>query len=55
MRVFALSDIHVDYPENMLWVLQLSDTEYRQDILILAGDVTDDLELLRQVFDSLRR
>ena len=54
MRFFALSDIHVDYPENMQWVRELDPKEYSEDILILAGDVTDDLELLSTVFSSLR-
>jgi len=53
MRVFAVSDIHVDYEENLLWILNLSNEEYRDDILILAGDVTDKMALLKQVFDAL--
>lgn len=39
-RVFALSDIHVDYEVNAQWVRNLSSVDYRDDILILAGDVT---------------
>jgi predicted phosphodiesterase len=54
MRVFALSDIHVDYAENLDWVLQLSAAEYTEDILVLAGDVSHSIELLSQVFDSLK-
>ena len=54
MRVFALSDVHVDYPENMRWVLNLSAEEYRNDILVLAGDVSHSIGLLRQVFESLQ-
>lgn len=54
MRVFAVSDIHVDYPENLEWILQLHDSDYLDDILILAGDVSDSLPMLRQVFESLR-
>lgn len=46
MRVFALSDIHVDYDVNARWVSSLSSSEYRDDVLILAGDVTDTLSLL---------
>lgn len=53
MRVFAVSDIHVDYVENLDWILNLDDSEYSCDILILAGDVTDKMSLLRQVFDAL--
>lgn len=46
MRVFALSDVHVDYDENARWVSQLSLSDYRDDLLILAGDLTDRLSLL---------
>jgi len=53
MRVFAVSDIHVDYAENLAWILGLDSKEYANDILILAGDVTDKMPLLEQVFVSL--
>lgn len=55
MRFFALSDIHVDYPENRQWVNKIDSKEYGEDVLILAGDVTDDLSLLSQVFDTLQQ
>lgn len=42
-RVFAVSDIHVDYEANARWVRQLSRSDHRDDILILAGDVTHEL------------
>ena len=40
-RVFALSDIHTDYEENANWVRALSVSDYQDDILILAGDISD--------------
>jgi predicted phosphodiesterase len=46
MRVFALSDVHVDFEENRQWVDKLSKFDYRSDVLILAGDVTDSLKRL---------
>lgn len=46
MRLFAISDIHIDYPDNAHWVEQVSDADYRDDILILAGDLTEDRRLL---------
>jgi predicted phosphodiesterase len=54
MRVFALSDIHVDYAENMTWIEQLSRSDYRNDALILAGDVTHQLRRLEQALVTLR-
>jgi Icc-related predicted phosphoesterase len=42
-RVFAVSDIHVDFGVNEKWFRQLSCSDYRNDLLILAGDVTHKL------------
>jgi len=53
MRVFAVSDIHVDYEENLAWILSLDNKEYANDTLILAVDVTDKMPLLEQVLVSL--
>jgi len=53
MRIFALSDLHVDYKSNLDWVLALSKIEYQKDTLILAGDITDKVDLLKQTFTSL--
>ena len=46
MRIFALSDIHVDYDVNAKWISNLSAADYQNDVLILAGDVTDVRRLL---------
>jgi predicted phosphodiesterase len=46
MRVFALSDIHTDHENNRRWVASLSHSDYREDVLILAGDVSDSLSQL---------
>ena len=54
MRFFALSDIHVDYPENLNWVEAINSDAYRDDVLILAGDATDDLVLLSRILEGLR-
>ena len=40
MRIFALSDIHVDFDDNAIWVSSLSAQDFREDLLILAGDVS---------------
>ena len=52
-RVFALSDLHVDYQENMAWVQALSSTEYTNDVLILAGDVSHNLHQLHAALLAL--
>ena len=53
VRVFLLSDIHVDYRGNRDWVAALSDAEYREDILLLAGDVSDSPRLLGETLARL--
>lgn len=53
MRIFALSDIHVDYAENMEWIRGLSSSDYARDTLVLAGDVSHDLEKLDSALAAL--
>jgi predicted phosphodiesterase len=55
MRVFAISDIHIDYYANSKWVANLSTTDYRDDVLILAGDVTDERKLLEWCLGTLAK
>lgn len=55
MRVFAVSDIHLDYEENRLWLSNLSDVDYRSDVLILAGDISDEIRLIEWCFILLQR
>ena len=54
MRIFAVSDVHIDYEENRRWFEKLSESDYKQDLLVLAGDVTDSLALLGRFFKDLR-
>ena len=55
MRIFALSDIHVDYAPNLAWVEGLSRTDYLDDVLILAGDISHKRNLLHQCLSALTR
>ena len=54
MRIFAISDLHVDYAENRRWVTQLSTWEYQQDVLICAGDVAHAISDIEKTFLALR-
>ena len=54
MRVFATSDLHTDYKENFAWLTELSAAAYRDDTLIVAGDISDRLEVIRQTLLLLR-
>lgn len=55
MRIFALSDIHIDYAENRTWLMELSELDFRDDILILAGDIADITSLVETAFKECTR
>lgn len=55
MRVFALSDVHADYDANLRWLADLSTQDFQDDVLILAGDVSDSLEILETTFRELAK
>ena len=40
-RVFAVSDVHYDHPGAKEWAASLSKTAYKDDAIIVAGDVGD--------------
>lgn len=54
MRVFAVSDLHTDFKENLLLLSSLSSTLYRDDALIVAGDVADQLPIISETLQMLR-
>ena len=54
MRVFAISDLHVEHAENNRWVSGVSTWDYCNDVLICAGDVAQDAKLLGNAFERLR-
>lgn len=55
MRIFALSDVHVDYATNARWVHDLSRDDYQEDVLILAGDLTDRTHLFEECLAAFCR
>jgi Calcineurin-like phosphoesterase len=53
MRLFATSDLHTDYKENLRWLGEISDRDYRDDALIVAGDISDRFEIIRETLQLL--
>jgi Calcineurin-like phosphoesterase len=53
MRVFLLSDIHVDFAENMTWIQELSGFDYAQDVLLLGGDTCHQMVKLQKALTAL--
>jgi predicted MPP superfamily phosphohydrolase len=54
MRIFAASDLHTDFAENRRRLQQISSTSYLQDVLIVAGDIADDLRIIDWTLRKLR-
>lgn len=54
MRLFATSDLHTDFRENWQLLRQLSDVSYREDALIVAGDIADKIVTIRDTLALLR-
>lgn len=55
MRIFAISDIHIDYKENKRWISNLSLYDYQNDVLIIAGDISHQELLVREAFTILSK
>lgn len=53
MRIFAISDIHIDFEENERWLSGLSTVDYLDDVLILAGDICHDTNRLKKTLINL--
>ncbi len=53
MRLFLGSDFHVDYRQNLDWLRALSRADFTDDVLIIAGDLSDELDLVKACFDEL--
>ncbi|MES9865409.1 MAG: metallophosphoesterase [Candidatus Thiodiazotropha sp. LLP2] len=53
MRIFAISDIHIDFKENVRWLESLSNADYVDDALILAGDISDSTPRTAKCFEQL--
>lgn len=53
LRVLAWSDLHVDYADNARKVAAVAAEDHAGEVLLLPGDVTDDLTLLADVLAAL--
>lgn len=53
-RIFAWSDLHVDFGANRSAVTQLSQQDFREDLLLLAGDVSSSSDQLLATLEALR-
>ncbi|CAK9006929.1 unnamed protein product, partial [Durusdinium trenchii] len=54
LRLWALSDIHTDKKENMQWIRELDENAFQEDVLILAGDIANTMEVLEETLLLLK-
>lgn len=54
MRIFAISDLHTDFLENSMLVEHISESNYKNDILIVAGDIADQIGIIKRTLSLLR-
>ena len=40
-QVYGISDLHADFEDNLKWLRELPATEYQNDVLCVAGDISD--------------
>jgi hypothetical protein len=55
MRIFVCSDLHVDFSENMAWILGWSARDYSGDVLLVAGDICHDIGKIETALRHLRQ
>lgn len=55
MRIFAISDLHVDYEDNAKWISNISTYDFKEDILIIAGDISDSLSSIEWALSNVVR
>ena len=54
MRILAISDLHTDFNENKRLLERIPAAVHADDILIAAGDISNDLDILRATLALLR-
>ena len=54
MRVWTVSDLHIDYAENAEFVRSISIGPFLDDILIVPGDLTHDFTMLKEYLILLK-
>ncbi|NES20750.1 MAG: metallophosphoesterase [Symploca sp. SIO3E6] len=52
MKLYAISDIHTDFIENWNLIKQIGN--YHHDALIVAGDISDNLDVIKKTLDLLQ-
>ena len=54
MRIYAVSDLHADFPDKRAMLDRIPASEHRDDVLIVAGDIGDSLAVVADTLGLLR-
>ena len=46
-RIFCISDVHVDQHGNLGWFKSLSEENFKNDVVMIAGDIGDTMNAVR--------
>jgi len=52
--ILAISDLHTDFRENRMWLEQMPGELFKEAVLIVAGDISDRLDILASTLALLR-
>ena len=55
MAIFAISDLHADNRANRELIQSISTTRYQTDHLIVAGDISNRLDVIRPTLQALKQ
>jgi predicted phosphodiesterase len=55
MRIFATSDLHVDYEANARWLQGISEADFRDDYVIVAGDISHSFSQVETALELFTR
>lgn len=53
MKIFTISDLHLDYAQNRQWLDAIDPVAYQDDVLIMPGDISSRLDLIEACFKQL--
>ena len=54
MRVFVVSDVHVEHQKNLEWVESICSSSHQNDVLICPGDISDNMELVERTLVAFK-
>jgi len=56
VRIFAISDVHIDHGDSVMnWANGISPTEFKNDILLVAGDLGDTFNAIKIGLSTFRK